>query len=299
MDLISNAAESMSTKTSDLEKPSKGVQDTSYDIVYFRSFTDIPNAGKISEMLGAESIVKRNYPEGLDLIKPMIPYFEARYKSADALIKANGITQVVEFAAGRTPRGINNPQWHFIHTDYDTLALSQMSGIADALMKGRRRPVFSKLNAITGEGIEDIIGTLRKGPVAVTHEGLFSYYPPEYRAKVAGNVKKVLEARGGIYITPDLNSNEMLNEFQKITDFAAVQKRRQENTGRDLDAFRFESTEAAIRFMEQLGFDVEVHNMGDLFYHLASVDALFKEEEENRKILNVYENFKILKMKLR
>ena len=100
------------TKVSELEKPSEGVQKTNLDTAYFRSFSDIPNSKALSELIGAEKATEaERLEDGFENQKSIIPFFEARYKAIDALIRRSGITQVIEFAAGRTTRGINNPDW--------------------------------------------------------------------------------------------------------------------------------------------------------------------------------------------
>jgi O-methyltransferase involved in polyketide biosynthesis len=270
--------------TAELEKPSKEVQGTNLDTAYFRSFSDIPNAKVVSELVHApEAMVQRIQDEGLENTIPIIPYFEARYKALDALITQRGITQVVEFAAGRTTRGLNNPQWNYIYTDQDLNSLNQMKGVAKQLLTDQNasKLPFVRFDAITGEGLEEVMELLNDDKVAIIHEGLITYYGLETKAKIALNAKKILERFGGIYATPDVHTKSFRSDILALnTNMEQRERNRSKRVGRDLSTLRFEDKESAAKFYSELGFKVTTHKFGELVPKLSSSEALIQDPEK-------------------
>jgi O-methyltransferase involved in polyketide biosynthesis len=283
----------------DLEKPSKAVQRTNLDTAYYRSFSDIPNAKRVAELVHAREATEEIVAEdgGLESVAPRIPYFEARYKALDTLIAKRGITQVVEFAAGRTTRVLNNPQWNYIYTEQDSGALDQMMTIANQLGQKRNKPHFVRLDAITGDGLNDVMGLLKDEKVAVIHEGLITYYDFETKAKIARNAQMLLKKFGGIYATPDVHtySRDMLS---LVPNLQQHERNRIKRIGRDLPSFRFGDRETAIRFYSGLGFEIKTHKIGDLVPSLSSTEALFPDPEKRQKVDAVMKNRLIWEMTL-
>lgn len=287
--------------TKDLEITSQSVKGTSLNSLYNLSFSNIPHAKMLAELFGAEAYARSFYGE--ELLKarmPLIPHTEARYLSTNALIKASGISQVLELAAGRSPRCLEGRTLRYIYTDYDYETLKRMEETARGMLDKRRMPLFLRLDAVTGDGLEDVQRRLRKDPITVIGEGLLTYYPKEEKAKIVRNVRKILEAHKGVYITPDVASKETSELYKKLKiDYDAIQAIRQQNTGRDRQSYLFESTDDAAGFMESEGFSVEVHKMGDLFTGLYSARVLFQDEDRAEEIADTYRQFPIFKMSLR
>lgn len=267
--------------TDRLEMPSRLVNDTNLDTAYFRSFSDIPNAKRLSDLVEAEAAFKHGTFGTFDEVKSLIPSIEARYKSLDALIKLSGVRQVVEFAAGRTTRGMNNPQWNYIHTEQDKDALEQMKEITKLILKKDAKNIhFVKFDAITGEGIEDVMMNLRDEKIAVVHEGLFHYYPIETKMKIAVNAKLLLEKYGGVYITPDTSTKERKKMLQKThPNIMKQSKKRDKKIGRDLSLFEFESAKEAYNLFKKLGFNIETYHFGDFGIRLNSLELLFPDKK--------------------
>ncbi len=286
-------------KTSDVEKPSKLLQDTNLDTVYFRSFSEIPNAKRLSDLVNAEEAFRNGTAGSFDSVRTMIPTIEARYKAVDALIKQSGVTQVVEFAAGRTTRGINNPSWNFIHTDQDDSALEQMREVSGTLSKGGCANVhFAKFDAVTGEGLAGVISLLENREVAVVHEGLMMYYPHEQQAKIALNAKRILGRFGGIYITPDVRTLEDPSFGRLYPQYANRTREQRKLIGRDYD-FKFGTKEEAVAFFEGLGFRVERKKYGELIGRLESLHVIFPNRREAARVKAVIMELDALRMALK
>jgi O-methyltransferase involved in polyketide biosynthesis len=283
----------------DLESPSKAVQSTNLNTAYYRSFSDIPNAKKVAELVHAKEVVEAiiKGDGGIQTAAPLIPYFEARYKALNALISKRKIKQVVEFAAGRTTRGLNNPQWNYIYTEQDLEALNQMAEITKQLGSKSAKPHFVQFDAITGAGMDDIIGLLKDEEVAVIHEGLITYYDFETKAKIARNAQRLLREFGGIYATPDVHVKNR-DMAHLVPNYEQRERNRMKRIGRDLHSFRFDDAETARKFYEGLGFRVQTHRMGDFVQRLSSSEALFTDKAMRDRIDTTMKNRLVWEMTL-
>jgi len=285
---------------SEIEKPSKVVQNTNLYTTYFRSYSDIPFAAKFSSLVRAKEAYEHD-KEKIGPVDTKIPYFEARYKAIDALIKASGINQVVEFAAGRSLRGINNPQWKFVHTDQDPVALEQMWSFGKKVLSEQgRMPAFVGFDAITGEGLSNITLRLNNQPVVVIHEGLYTYYPHATKEKMAENAKKLLEIYGGLYITPDVHIKSNMAEWNTLEVRSEKQRESiSDHFKRDIESFYFEDRADVKRFFSNIGFDSKVHTLGEFVPSLSSTKKLFSDPSKIEIVDKVTKSLEIWQMSLR
>jgi O-methyltransferase involved in polyketide biosynthesis len=281
---------------SDPEKPYSAVQTTNFIPAWCRGLSDIPNARKMSEAIHAEKAVEAYIRKGEDpetnrkAITSRAALYEARYKSVNALISLSGVSQVVEFAAGWTVRGLNSPNLNFVHTDLGAEVIDLVGKLVPLITDASTLQIhFVRFDAVTGEGMDEIMACLREEPVAVVHEGLLNYLPLEIKAKVAENVKKLLEAYGGVYITPDIN-------YMRKMDPSGPDD---PSKGWELSSFFFESSEEAKEFFAALGFTSEIHHMGEFFNDLSSLSALSVNPEEKKQIEDIMKDLEIMQMMLR
>lgn len=290
----------MDRDVSALGKPSKLLQDTGLDTAYFRSLSDIPNAKLVSDMIGAGEAFSKGTAGTFDSVRTIIPGIEGRYKAVDTLIRRSGIRQVVEIAAGRTTRGMNNPQWNYLHTDYSEGMLMQMLSVTNRITRGDHGNVhFVRFDAVTGEGIEEVLGFLDDGPTVVVHEGLLMYYPRELQERIATNARRILELHGGIYIAPDVRTREHPSFAKLYPQYASRRQEQGKRMGRDLNSFRFGSDAEAVSFFEGLGFEVEIMRYEGLVGHLKSMEVLFPDEHERGMVWDVIRRHEVWRMALR
>lgn len=291
----------MVDENNSIERPSREVQDTSKETAFYRSFSNIPNALTVAGLVGArEDFFKvwRNF----ELIRGIIPSFESRYKAIDYLLNESKVPQVVEVAAGRTTRGLNNPQWNYIHTDQDTTALNEMEKVAESLIglgKGVVLPPLIKFDVLSGEGVEEVMQYLTQEPVGFTHEGLFRYYPHESKGKTMNMARLFLQKYGGVYITPDVASKERMEELRKLRpDTDRVTQIQSQATGRDLHSFLFEKDEDFIDFGNEHGFKVKLYDQGDFVTHLTSAQILYPNKTLRTGIEDSTKRMKIAELTL-
>jgi len=274
-----------------LERPSKSVMETNLSTTYYLSFSDIPHAKAVSTILGAKEWYLKHRRE---VGKATIPFMEARYKAIDALIKKTGITQVIEFAAGRSVRGINNPQWNFIHSDYDSHALREMKRAVHRMGMKNTNLHFIQFDVITRRGMNKVMRSLNNAKVAVIHSGLTTYYPHATKEKIAHTVQFLLKKYGGVYITPDIPTLEYDKKLLQITpDHDQREKTRSTFIGRDLKSFKFKTYKEIHTFYSSLGFKIVRYKIGDLVSTISSIKRLYKNSAEGKKIEDIVKNREI------
>lgn len=294
----------------EVEKPSKGVQNTSISVAYRRGLSDIPNAKRVLALMLANN-PENNSPVSIkDNLNAVVVYLEARYKAIDALLRQSGtsrlrqggVSQVVEFAAGFSPRGMNNPQWNYVHTDQDESSLDLMKAITRTILSERSQvmPNFVKFDAITGEGNDSVMACLRDEPVGIVHEGLFRYYPHSSKEKTVGLAVAFLERYGGIYVTPDIHTPKQFGLFEKMgVDIAERQRRRSKETGRDLASFIFKDNAEWIEMAARLGLVATPYKVSSLVDRLSTIPVVFKDKATQKLVEQTVKEFELWKMTLR
>ncbi len=99
-------------------------------VAYGRTFTDIPFAREIAAECDAEKAFQTlSVAESLPL---QVPLWEARYKTTNQIIAREGMTQILEIAAGLSPRGLamtDDPDVVYVATDLPEM-LEQEKAIA-------------------------------------------------------------------------------------------------------------------------------------------------------------------------
>ena len=149
------------------------------------------------------------------LIGPEItPFMEARVKLVNRILKEKNVKQILEIAAGFSSRGIEmtkDASINFIEVDLPGI-MNEKRGILKALVfeqsKISSRPnlYFYDGNALNQGDLLTATKVFKKEPIAVVNEGLLTYLDFEEKANVAGNVHRLLESFGGVWVTPNLLS---------------------------------------------------------------------------------------------
>jgi O-methyltransferase involved in polyketide biosynthesis len=89
-------------------------------VAYLRRSTDIPFAKEIAEENGAQKTFRELAGRSSESLARFAAFWEARYKVTDRIIVQRGMTQILEVAAGLSPRGLamtENPDVVYVVTD--------------------------------------------------------------------------------------------------------------------------------------------------------------------------------------
>jgi len=251
-----------------------------------RSYTDIPFAPDVSELVGAPRVAaalgSSAGPE-LEDFAWLAPLVEARYKSIVAAIKRSGINQVLEFASGVSLRGLamvqQDPDLTYVESDLSALTLEKLSILETIRNRYSLRPARNHhiriANILAWDEIERALAPLDADrPVIIVHEGLFMYLSRAEKDAAAANVKRVLARHGGIWITPDFSP--LSQSGWDLTDnpaFGQMLSAIEAQTGRSFAAASFADERDVAAFVAQHGFEATMHAQIDGSYELSSLAA--------------------------
>lgn len=246
---------------------------------YMRGLTDIPFAPEISRILHTqetfETLLAAHAMAPADL-HWYAPIFEARYKSLAALLRRVGATQILELASGFSLRGLemaSDPRVRYLETDLDDLTEEKTHLVRALGVSVPPNLHFAAVNALEPEQLWAAGQIFRRDqPLAIVHEGLLPYLTASELETLAHNIHALLEAFGGVWITPDFAFkgaaqpvSEQQRKFRAIVAAA---------TDRPMYAHTFEDAADLEAFLAGLGFRVEAFGQLDLAPDVVSVPRL-------------------------
>lgn len=186
---------------------------------------------------------------------PFAPIFDARFRAVTRLVQEKAARQVLELAAGLSPRGAELARRGIVYVEADLAESTALKREVVTAMLGSipQNLHLCSASAIDREQLLACCAPFTAGqPVAVTTEGLLRYLTFEEKALVAANVREILRRYSGWWITPDIHLR-ILAQRQTPTQREAELK----TLGRSLDANYFEDFDHARQFFERAGFAVD------------------------------------------
>lgn len=236
---------------------------------HMRQFSDIPYASDIADLTGArasfDQLLRHHAlkPEDLTFYAP---FFEARHKAIGAMIPRTRIGQVLELAAGLTPRGLDlsaDPRYFCVETDLDEIIAEKRTLLA-AISRRHKIPArnnhrLTAANALDGAHLLAAANYFKAGQrLLIVHEGLLQYLSSSETEQVARNIHELLGKFGGMWITPDFS---LKSDAAHITDAQKLFRNIiAEATDRNLYNNAFDNIEHLRDYYRTLGFQVEVFN---------------------------------------
>jgi len=258
------------------------ISPTAWLVAYQRTLSDIPLASEIFHEL--ENIIGQVRPDSdaarVDALKSssMAMMWEARFKIVNHVLKASQPRQVLELAAGFSPRGIDlakDPSVTYVEVDLPEL-IEDKRRIVETLVSDGSIPAQPNFHVVEGNALrlQDLRAATRffvEEPIAVVNEGLLPYFNRDERTVLARNIHALLEQFGGVWITPDIDIQIPDGAPDQIAEQVKARTAQIERlTGIDVLNNRFESEEAALAFFEQSGFKVERHRFTEVAEQLVS-----------------------------
>ena len=217
-------------------------------------FTDIPYAKEMLDYLRTRvAFPEESLAEKLP--RSYAPFFEARFKSVNRILAELGATQILELAAGFSPRGMDFSQRGVLYVETDLPDMIEQKRHLVETILGTIPPNlhFSTASVLDQHDLMMACANFRAEPVAITTEGLLRYLTFTEKTQLAANVHAILNKFGGAWITPDIHLRQWARE-RASTDF---HNRLVETVGRDVDPNYFDDLAHARSFFESCGFAVE------------------------------------------
>ena len=272
------------------------ISPTAKFVAYFRALAKMPYSQEIATACNAEAAFKEIVGEKAKDLLWMAPMIEARDASTDAALRRYGHGNILELAAGLSPRGLiwtEDPKIRYIHTDLPDILEESKRVMLDILRdQKRKRPLWLPLNVLIKAHFS-AIGEYFDGPIAVVNEGLLPYLSREEKARVASNIHRLLKKHGGVWITSDVIERATLEAMLKMDPvIAQVMQAISGFTGRNLEANSFASLADAEQFFAETGFKVIRWSQRELIPHL------FSRNVDHAKVVAMLERINVWAMEV-
>ena len=128
---------------------------------------------------------------------------EAKYRTMCGLIEASGYHVNVDLPCGYTPKALHLTAKGFQFIGLDLPIVAEEAGpILCALADRPGQMRFEGVDATNPDSLAAALKDVRE-PVCLTTEGMMMYFADSEVNAVLSNVRKLLEAHGGCWITPD------------------------------------------------------------------------------------------------
>jgi O-methyltransferase involved in polyketide biosynthesis len=275
-----------------MEKSYQKISPTAKLVAYLRTFTDIPFAKEIAAESGAEKTFQELHGKSTVSKFRTVPFREARYKATDRIIAQRNITQVLEIAAGLSPRGLamtENPDVVYVVTDLPQI-LEQEEAIAKEILArlNSRRPNlhFQAANALDRESLWRAAAPFKPNrPLAIITEGLLPYLSRGEKEVLAGNIHELLEKYGGVWITSDVHTKQFMKGVSQVD--GSVRRKLSylsRITERNLESNLFADENDMQQFFNKAGFKIEEYPQSNVYGDLSSIKILNLNRDEILKI---------------
>lgn len=251
---------------------------------YYRKFSDIAFAAEVATLIGADDafaeIVRKHGLEH-DKLTFYAPMFEARYKSITQLIRSSGASQVLELASGYSLRGLDltrDSSICYVETDLPDVVATKLRLLDEVRRRHDIAPdplhVVAGADALDVEQLRAATAVFdRSRSLMILCEGLIGYLTREETARVADNVRRLIdEFNGGWWIVPDFAFKTELRNLppERIRLREAITG----VTQRQLDASAFEDAADLASFLGRLGFEAQVRSQIDETPSFSTIAAL-------------------------
>ena len=218
-------------------------------------YSDIPWAKEMVAFLRERGLTPESGPWSERAAQNYAAFFESRFKSVNRVLGERGATQILELAAGLSPRGMDFAQRGVVYVEAD---LAESCEFKREVVKAVCGAMPANLHLCAASVIDSAefrrcCAVFGEGPVAVATEGLLRYLTFAEKELLCANVRELLEKHGGFWVTTDIHLRHWARGHRRVES----RQREREQLGRDLDPNYFDDVEHARRFFGECGFRVD------------------------------------------
>jgi len=270
---------------------------TARGVAYLRSFSDIRFAKEINDIIGGETANRMIMGDDFEVVRPLIPLIELRYKSINRAIEIYGSSQILEIASGFSPRGIefvnNSKNIKYIETDLADLIKEKKNIVKKISVKNKGHLFLFGINDLNYyQFLKRKKIFVKRLPVTIISEGLLAYFDSNQKKILLNNIYKILKEYGGIWITSDIPTKERI-KLDKRKDHNVKERanRISKSIKKKMESNLFKDETDAIDFFSKNNFSVKIIKQTDLSKNISSLNQLglkledFKSIFSRRKIL--------------
>lgn len=217
-------------------------------------FTDIPWAKEMLACLRARGTVLADGLWSERAGHDYAPFLEARFNAVNRILEEHAADQILELAAGLSPRGMDFAHRDIVYAEADladSIALKREI-VTAVLGKVPANLHLCAASVLDRAELSGCCAAFVSRPVAITTEGLLRYLTFEEKTQLAANVRDILLRYGGMWITTDIHLRQWARRRAPIH-----RETETERFGRILDPNYFDDLDHARAFFEGCGFQVE------------------------------------------
>jgi len=262
------------------------ISPTAWVVAYQRTLGNIKYAKEIfddlSPLIAVADQKQRDYFDKAKMSRHTAR-LEARYKLINRILEEQKSDQIFEIAAGLSPRGLamtqDNPNLIFVELDLPEMINEKRKILSQIVAKFNIHT--SNLSLESGDALnyDSLLAAtkhFRQDDITVVNEGLLRYLNFEQKAQVSQNVRKLLKIFGGVWITPDITLDKVIQSDTKGAEYQRIK----ELSGMDIHANTFRDVSHAKEFFTQQGFQVESRCYAEIEDELVSPTKLGIPKEE-------------------
>lgn len=276
-----------SEKTNPSNRNYNTISPSAISLLLKKGLTNIPYARQVAEML----VYPENYNPDFSIkdfrFWARVVHFESRYWSIDQLLTDIPVKNILEISSGFSFRGletIKQSGFHYIDTDLpDVIAQKKIfiKSLQNEPCNSGSKLEILPLNALDEIQFYETVNRFPKGEIVIVNEGLLMYLDNSEKEKLCSIIYKILQERGGYWITADIYIKGQIEKLDLIRD----EKEKQFFEEHQIEEKRFDSFEVAEAFFKKVGFTIDKEAQPDRS-KLSSLKYLIERatEEELAKL---------------
>jgi len=228
-------------------------------LLLMKGYTNIPYALQTAELLKYPEKYTPDFENKDFMFWARTLHFENRYWSIDNLLSDLEIKNILEISSGFSFRGLEiSKQKGFYYIDTDLPSFIEIKKEFIPVLKNGENKFLSPLellplNALDDEQFQEVVNHFPAGELIIVNEGLLIYLDTDEKEKLCGIIHKILEKRGGYWITTDIY---IKNQFEK-TDLKIDKDTSDFLEQHKIEENKFNSFEEAEVFFNRMGFDID------------------------------------------
>lgn len=262
-------------------------------VAYIRKYAGIPHAAEISDLSNSEAVFKEVLGDEHFSMGLFAALILRRYCALDTVVNEQlahfpkGPPNIIDLGARLTPRGLIWTQGGYatyLETDLPDVVADKKHIVCGMLGEIPRPELrWAEFNAVTGDYAELAGFFPNNGPMFIISEWLCQYFDRAERAVMGKKLQRFLSVSGGFYATPDLSIRMSETDRAKIDpSIMRMMAKLEANTGVNLHANAFESSEERVAFYEGMGFSVETFDQYDLTMSFRGWEQELLESDADR-----------------
>ncbi|HXB08038.1 MAG TPA: hypothetical protein VNW04_13000 [Puia sp.] len=239
------------------------ISPSAYSLLLMKGLTTIPYARQAAQLLIAPKPYEPTAVDRPPLFWARLMHFENRYWSIDQLMEQLPITNILELSSGFSFRGLalsRQQPVFYLDTDLPELIATKQQFVTALTREDNGNAAappghyeLQPLNVLDESAFEALIDRFPTGELLILNEGLLVYLDLAEKETLCRTIKKILQRRGGYWITADIYIQKDLDPTLIDRQDAFSQFLQQHN----IEEKKFPDFETAAEFFTRMGFIVD------------------------------------------